>query len=131
MELSVFLAKLLGLYLLIIAAELFLRRNELEKAVKSFASSKGLLVFSGSTALLFGLFIVISHPVYVMDWQGLITLMGYIFIIRGIWRITFPSRLQKTMTTCFHEGYWGIFFLLLILGAYLTYAGFTFTPTVF
>lgn len=125
MELSIFWAKLLGLYSLIIAAELLIRRHEIEKAVVDFASSKGLLMFSGSISLLLGLTIVISHPIYEASWYGLITFLGYVLILRGIWRIAFPSRLQKKMVTCFRQGHLGIFFVLLILGAYLTYVGFT------
>jgi hypothetical protein len=124
MELSIFIAKVLGIYLLIVAAELLLRRSELEKTVKDFASSKGLLVFSGSVSLMLGLAITIGHPVYEMDFRGLITFLGYILILRGVWRMSFPSRLQKKMVTCFHKGYWGIFLIVLILGAYLTYSGF-------
>ena len=125
MELSMFWAKLLGLYSLIIALELLVRKHEIEKAVKDFASSKGLLMFSGSISLLIGLALVISHPVYEATWQGFITFLGYVLILRGIWRITFPSRLHKKMVTCFHQGYWGIILILLIIGGYLTYIGFT------
>ncbi len=125
MELSIFLAKLLGIYLLIIAADLLFRRHELEGAVKDFASSKGLLVFSGSLSLLLGLAIVIAHPVYQMNWQGFITFVGYLLILRGLWRIAFPTRLQKKLVSCFHRGYWGILLILVVLGAYLTYLGFT------
>jgi uncharacterized membrane protein HdeD (DUF308 family) len=124
MELSIFLAKLLGVYFLIIALEILVRKHELEKAVKNFASSKGLIVFSGSLSLLLGLAIVIGHPIFDADFQGLITLIGFLLILRGIWRITFPSRLQKKLYQCFHKGYWGIFLLFLILGACLTYMGF-------
>ena len=124
MELSVFFAKLLGFYLLIIAADLLLRRKELEGAVKDFAASKGLLVFSGSNSLLFGLAIVIAQPVYEINWRGLITLIGYLLIIRGVYRIAFPSRLQKKMVSLFRKKYWVIFTVLLVLGIYLLYSGF-------
>lgn len=125
MELSIFLAKLLGLYMLIVAADLLLRRKELEKAVKDFASSKGLLVFSGSISLLFGLAIAIAHPVCTWDWRGLITLLGYLLILRGVHRIAFPTTIQKRVVSLFHRRHSAIFFVLLALGLYLTYEGFT------
>jgi len=124
MDLSIFLARLLGLYFLIVAIELILRRHEFEGAVKDFASSKGLLVFSGSISLILGLAVVIGHPVYEMGFHGLITLLGYLMILRGIWRMAFPSRIQKKLVTCFQQGYKLIFLILLVLGVYLTYAGF-------
>lgn len=124
MEHSIFLARLLGLYLLIVAGDLILRRRELESAVKDFASSKGLLVFSGSVSLLFGLAIVLAHPVYEWNWRGLITLIGYLVIVRGAHRMAFPKSLKKRMVALFHRRWRIIFLVLLILGAYLTYWGF-------
>ncbi|HEX2579236.1 MAG TPA: hypothetical protein VHK67_02405, partial [Rhabdochlamydiaceae bacterium] len=73
MELSVFLAKLLGVYMLIVAVELILRRHEFEGAVRDFASSKGLIVFSGSVSLILGLAVAIGHPIYEFNFRGLIT----------------------------------------------------------
>ena len=124
MMLSIFLAKLLGIYLLIVAVELIFRRKELEAAVKDFASSKGLLAVSGSLSLLFGLAIVIAHPIYTMDWQGLITLIGYLAILRGIMRITFAARIQKNLSAFFHHWYWVMLLIIIILGVFLTLCGF-------
>ncbi|HEX4839144.1 MAG TPA: hypothetical protein VFU89_01740 [Rhabdochlamydiaceae bacterium] len=124
MELSLFLAKLLGVYMLIVAVELILRRHEFEGAVRDFAASKGLIVFSGSVSLILGLAIAIGHPIYEFNFRGLITLIGYLLILRGIWRMAFPSRLQKRMATCFHQGYRECLIILIILGIYLTYTGF-------
>ncbi len=124
MELSLFLAKLLGIYMLIVSVELMARRREFEGAVRDFASSKGLIVFSGSVSLILGLAVAIGHPVYEWDFRGLITLLGYIMILRGLWRMAFPSRLQKKMVDCFHKGYKEILIILIILGIYLTYSGF-------
>ena len=125
MDLSIFFAKFLGIYLLIATLELLVRRHELEGAVKDFASSKGLLMLSGSMSLLLGLAIAISHPVFEWNWQGLITLLGYLLIVRGVMRMSFPSRFQKRMVACFHRGYWVIILILLVLGGFLTYSGFT------
>lgn len=125
MALSIFLAKLLGLYFLLIATDLLLRKNELKQAVKDFASSKGLLVLSGSNSLLFGLAIVISHPIYEINWQGFITILGYLLILRGIYRVAFPSTFQKMLVSFFHREYWSLFLVLCTLGIYLAYSGAT------
>ena len=124
MELSIYLAKFIGIYLLVVAADMLLRRHEIRGAIKDFASSKGLLVFSGSISLLMGLAIVIAHPVYEQSLQGLITLLGYLLILRGVWRMAFPTHVQKRLASLVHRGYWTIFIILLVLGYYLTYTGF-------
>ena len=125
MDLSVFLAKVLGLYLLIFAADLLLRRKELEGAVKNFSASAGLLLFSGSVSLFLGLVIVIAHPVYEMDWRGFITFLGYLMILRGVLRLVFPTAIRHKLAAAFHRRYWAVFVILLIFGLYLTYSGFS------
>ena len=125
MELSIFLAKLLGLYMLIVAAEMLIRKHEFESAVRDFASSKGLILFSGSLSLIVGLAVAIGHPVFEMGFRGLITLLGYLMILRGIWRMACPSRFQENVVACFHKRYLWIVIILIILGAYLAYAGYT------
>lgn len=124
MSLSIFFARLFGLYFLIFAADLLLRRRELEGAVKNFASSAGLLLFSGSVSLLLGLTIVILHPIYEMSWRVVVTLLGYLLILRGVLRLAFPTRIRNKLVSVFHRGYWVIFLFLLVVGIYLTYYGF-------
>ncbi len=124
MDLSTFLAQLLGIYMLVIAFELITRRHEFEGAVKDFASSKGLIFFSGSLSLLMGLAVVIGHPVYETTFRGLITLLGYLLILRGVWRTAFPTRAQKKLVACCHKCHKGIILILIVLGAFLTYSGF-------
>jgi hypothetical protein len=125
MELSIYLAKLIGLYVLIVAADLIFRRHEIKAAVKDFCSSTGLVVFSGALSLLMGLAIVIAHPVYESGLEGSITVLGYLIILRGVWRMVFPSRIKKHMAACFRKGYWSIVLIMVALGIYLTYSGFT------
>jgi hypothetical protein len=110
--------------MLIVALELMARRREFEKTVIDFAASKGLIVFSGSVSLILGLAVVIGHPVYEFNFRGLITLLGYLLILRGIWRMVFSSHIQKKMATCFHRGFKGFLIILIILGIYLTITGF-------
>ncbi len=124
MALSLFLAKLLGLYLLIVAFDLLVRRKEAEGAVKDFAASKGLLFYSGSLSLLLGLAIAIAHPIWETNWRGLITLLAYLMIVRGLMRTAFPSLLQKKIYPFFRNQYWLLLIILIILGVYLTYSGF-------
>ncbi len=124
MVLSLFLAKLIGIYILIATADMLLRKEEFESALEDYASSQGILLLSGSISLLLGLAIILGHPIYKLNWQGLITLIGYLLVLRGIVRIAAPSFVQKKIITLFTQGYWIICGVLLILGLFLTFKGF-------
>lgn len=125
MDLSIFLAKLLGLYLLIVAVLWVLRKEQFESSVKDFVDSKGMLAFSGGISIVLGLAIAIGHPIWEWSWKGLISLLGYLFILQGIMRLGFPELVQKNTSKMLGGvGYWIGFAVIAILGIYLTYSGF-------
>jgi uncharacterized membrane protein HdeD (DUF308 family) len=124
MELSIFFAKLIGLFFLILVVLMLLRKQQIENFAKEFFATKGLLFFAGVINLLFGLTIAISHPIWEWNWRGLITLLGYLAILKGIVRIGFPDQ-DRTVEPKMMGGYWIIVVVLAILGVYLTYSGFT------
>jgi hypothetical protein len=124
MELSIFLAKFLGLYTLIVSAVMLFRRNHLEAVAKEIFASRALLVLAGSIDLLLGLAIVIAHPIWQFDWRGLITLLGAIGIFKGIMRFAYPEQVQRIAAGAMRYGYWPIFVVALIIGLILTYYGF-------
>jgi len=124
MELSLYLAKLLGLYLVIVCLALLLNRKKVEE-LKKYAAQNTLFIFSfGAVSLLMGLAIVLAHNVWDTIWQSLITLLGYVAIVKGLLRLFLPEKLS-TLNNKLNERniiVWGIFWL--IIGFYLTYVGF-------
>jgi hypothetical protein len=124
MGLSIFLAKLLGIYMLIVAAVWLVRRGELDTSFKQIVASKGLIVFSGLMNILLGLAIAIGHPIWQLNWMGLITFLGYVMIFKGLMRLIFTEEVQKHMLNIISKGYWAIIALLAVIGAFLTYSGF-------
>jgi uncharacterized membrane protein HdeD (DUF308 family) len=123
MELSLFLAKLIGLYFLAVALIALVRREQFLSAMKSMLSSTGLIAFSGFISLIAGIAILIGHPIWEVSWRGLITLIGVLAVIQGFARAGFTSLVQSKLSK-FENAYWYIVVVLIILGGYLTYSGF-------
>jgi len=124
MELSLFLAKLFGLYMLIIAAMGFFRQDQFKLTVRHIMSSEGVVALAGIINLILGLAILIGHPIWELNWRGLITLLGVFSIIKGIMRLAFPQQEQKIVSAMIGQGYWIVMVIVAILGAYLAYNGF-------
>lgn len=123
MELSMFLAKLIGMYFLIIAMIWICRRREFEMGIQNTLSSPGVLVTQGIITLLLGLAIVIDHTIIAFNWQGLITLIGYLLIIKGIVRLAFQKYEKKiAFFLLSHRLY--VICILIIVGLFLTINGF-------
>jgi len=126
MELSIFLAKFLGLYILIFVAIWVARKKQVDSSLASFLSNKTLLFFSGLISLMFGVAIVISHCIWELNWRGLITLFGYLAILKGVMRMGFPE-FVKTTAFKILKGKGGdvVRLVMLVIGAFLAYSGFT------
>lgn len=126
MELSIFLAKLFGIYALIVALLWAVRGNEISKSIEEFFANRALVFLSGLFSLAIGIAMAISHSVWESNWRGLITLIGYLAIAKGIARIGFPEVPKKAASFVLKDTrVWIWIGLTLVLGGYLTWVGFT------
>lgn len=124
MGLSIFFAKFLGIYMLIIAAIWLTRKEQFETGVRDIISSKGMLALTGAIHIIIGLIIAISHPIWTLDWKGLITLIGYLSLLQGILRLSFPVQAKINILKSLDKGYWVWMAIVVVLGLFLTYNGF-------
>ncbi len=126
MELSLFLAKLFGIYLLIVSVLWAVRGKVISDVIEEFFASRPMLFLSGLLALAVGIAMVISHSVWELNWRGLITLIGYLTIVKGVVRIGFPTVPQAAARSLLKGTPIGIWISIsLMLGGYLTWVGFT------
>lgn len=126
MEHSLFLAKLVGLYTVVICLAGIVNRHHWRALVNELNQAPHLMgMFAGSIALLFGLFIILTHNVWTPDWRGLITLMGWVGILKGLLRLFFMDWLMRVSKSIV-DGSWYMLVMVvfLVIGAYLTYVGF-------
>ena len=126
--LTIFLAKLLGLYCIIVALVMMMRKQSAVATVKALITNPPLLLLVEVLGLAGGLAMIIGHNI----WSGgalpvVVTLVGWLMAIRG----TGLLALSPNATMKVFEGlrYERLFYLYmgatLLLGLYLTYAGFT------
>jgi hypothetical protein len=91
MDTSLFLARLLGPMLVVLAIGLLLRQDSWRAMAKEFTASRPLLFLSGFLTLLGGLALVNTHNVWEAGWPVIITLLGWLAVIGGIARMLFPE----------------------------------------
>ncbi len=95
METAILLAKFWGWFLTISCLIFFLRRNLLEELFR-LLEDKGFVILSGYLALLIGLVSIILHNFWVSNWRVIITIFGWVSLIKGITRLAFPEAPSKT-----------------------------------
>ena len=94
MQTSIFLAKLLGPILLVAGVALLVNRKELDALGQEVLRSHILLFVLGLIDFSVGLAIVLNHNVWVADWRVVITLLGWLLIVRGAVRILIPDQVR-------------------------------------
>jgi hypothetical protein len=126
--LTVFLAKLIGLYCVLFGLAMALQKQVMVDIVAALLRNGPLLLILEAIAVTAGLAMVIGHNV----WSGgalpvVVTLLGWIILIRGVVLLFLSPAAKLRFFEMFRYAdllylYAGI---TLVLGLYLTIAGFT------
>jgi hypothetical protein len=90
MQTSIFLARLIGPVMLVVAAAILKDREGFRAMGEQLLSSRPLIFIAGMIPLVVGLSIVLTHNVWAADWRVLITAFGWFAIFVGAYRILFP-----------------------------------------
>jgi hypothetical protein len=95
MQTSLFLARLIGPVLLIIAVGIFANEKAYRALGKEVLASYAFIYFFSVADLVGGIAIVLVHNVWIADWRILITLLGWMMVVRGAVRILVPDAVRK------------------------------------
>ncbi len=127
MEITIFLSKALGVYCVIIALTILSNKAMYRSVLKSFASNQALLYLSGFLALGLGLMIVLLHNTWNTGPEVIISLIGWIVLLKGVVRLAFPAYTARMLAAAEQMKDEYVVLLaygIIILGTYLTYQGF-------
>ncbi len=125
MDVSVFLAKVFGLYLVIISIAMI--KNA--KALRSIMRENNTTSFKfngGAIALLIGILLLVSHNIWEPSWKIIITIFGWMAFIKGLFLLMFPKSAFKFYNNLLKNtvAYYTADVITLIAGLYLCYIGF-------
>jgi hypothetical protein len=122
MELTILLSKVFGLYFLIVGATLLFRRSFFRSVVNLFVEEPALRFMMGALMLFGGLFMVISHQ----DWSdfntSVISLLGWLVVIKALFYLNLSNATVKRWVAWYKVG--GVYGLVaalvhISLGLYL------------
>lgn len=126
MDISFFLAKALGLYMLIIGISLLINKDTLYAVMKDITQQPAVFYLSAVIALIIGILMVVSHNLWAFNWRIIITLMGWTAFIKGTFNILFPQRAYKLVEQFSNHksAYLISTIVTLVIGLLLAYCGF-------
>jgi vacuolar-type H+-ATPase subunit I/STV1 len=129
---STLIARLMGPVLLIMGIGTALGLLGVGMAAGDYTSvmremaNPALSILVGILTLLAGLAIVNAHNLWVSDWRVIITILGWLAIIRGVLSLLFPARMQTIGETIIATTSGPIIAALIIfvLGGILSWMGY-------
>ena len=121
-----FIAQIIGLLFSIDAVGVLINTAIYRRMVEEFTESPALRYLGGILALFFGLFILNFNNAWTADWTVIITIIGWLSVVKGVLLIVFP-KVYLNFSNWMRMGdammrYMGIIYLL--LGLFLTFKGF-------
>lgn len=126
MELTLFLSKVIGVYLLVMGIAVLVNRRHIMLAVVSLAKERVAQLIAGVVALLFGLILVNVHN----DWSTLpasiISFVGWAGVVKGALYLLLPEAKLAKIVQMFSDRSWymadGI--IAILVGLYLANYGY-------
>ncbi|MGD9924085.1 MAG: hypothetical protein AB7V13_21985 [Pseudorhodoplanes sp.] len=126
MQTSLYLAKLIGPTLIVIGLGMLINRDGYRDMAREFLGSRALIYLAGLFAFIPGLAMVLAHNIWVADWRVVITLLGWLAVIGGAFRILFPQEVTRIGTRMIANPNTMLIggIAVLILGAILSFYGY-------
>ncbi|MBW2977953.1 hypothetical protein KY331_03855 [Candidatus Woesearchaeota archaeon] len=123
MELSILIAKIAAVTYLATGIAMLNGNFNLKKVYQEMEKSPMFMTLMGVFVLVLGMLIVQYHNIWVKDWSVLVTIIGWLLLIEGVFYIVFPKQLLALFKRLPQSQIgWGIF--TLIFGLIFGYFGF-------
>ena len=126
MELSIFLAKVFGVFFLFVALALIVNKDDYKGLFASLVQDAGHIFLWGVLGVFLGLIFVMVHNVWDGGWRTIITLLAWGTLLKGVLSMLFPGLVYNMLKKANVENMYLLeFSLSVILGIVLSYFGFT------
>ena len=95
MEISIFLAKLIGPVALLMGLVILLDASRVRAMAREMLQGEAFIFLAGMITLPVGLALINTHNVWASDWRVLITILGWLAVFGGIARIAFGGQIKS------------------------------------
>lgn len=102
METSIFLARIFAVVYLTAGVGMLLNQEYFKKGMKKMLDDFTAVLLGGLMSLILGMLILNVHSGWAQDWTSLVTLIGYIALLKGVLLFLAPEwmlRMSKKMVT--------------------------------
>ena len=125
---SIFLAQLMGVYLLVEGIFLLTRQAFVRSVISDLMKSPGLRLLSGLMALIIGLVLVLNHNIWAWSYEGIITILSWLIVLKSVIYLLFSEKIVLRCMQMFNKTGWYVFtgLVAIVIGGFLATVGFGF-----
>lgn len=126
MELSILLGKVIGLFYVVAGLGFLFNGKYYREMIDGLLKNQAIMYLWSMMAIVAGLFLIFTHNFWVSDWSVIITIIGWLALVKGVLLFLFPGKAdqflmswRKAPAGAMIEG-----LAALILGLIITYLAF-------
>ena len=97
---TIFLATVIGWYMVIFGLLMLIRHDYVKAAMTDILAQPGVYFVLALITVVLGLLIVASHNLWTTSWPVAITLFGWVLFIGGLFRLFFSEAVHKMWKEC-------------------------------
>lgn len=127
MEMSFFLAKFWGWYLIVFFVILSFNPSRIKQIIE-YAKDQKFAILTSFLAIIIGLINILLHNVWQANWRIIITLLGWIALFKGLIMFTYPLGVLKRLEILNVKFLQVVYVFLLLCGLYLLNMGYELIP---
>jgi uncharacterized protein YjeT (DUF2065 family) len=125
METSIFIAQIIAVVYVLAGLGMLLNKAYYHKGINAMLKDSGFLLLGGMLSTVAGFLIITYHNIWVQDWTVIITIFGWLALIKGILFLVFPNKLDFITDMYKKQNMVNIAALVaLVIGVILGYYGF-------
>jgi uncharacterized protein YacL len=127
MQRSTYLARLIGPIFIAIALGMLLNGQTYRMMAQQAVNNYTLIYISGLLTLTAGIALVLAHNVWTPDWRLIVTVIGWLGVVGGTFRIVWPQLVAQMANGMLMSRELPIVagVVVLVLGAILSYFGYS------
>lgn len=122
MELSIFVARVIAILYLCVGVGMLVNKNYYKKFYHDFFNEMAAVYIGGFMAVLAGFALVSYHNLWMANWTILVTLIGWLALIKGIFILLLPESFKTLGKSVTHFDIFAP--IVIILGLVFGYFGF-------
>lgn len=126
METSKFLSKVIGFYLIIVSTAMIADMPAFYRHTHSLLTNVPLIFVTGFFTLILALIMIVSHNIWECSWRVIITITGWMVLLKALNLILFPEYVDQATTLMLEDKSfaYGLAGTDFVLGLVLVYLGF-------